>query len=111
VDQVGQKTKVPAGSYEDVLVIAESSQSEPDAQQLKYFARGVGNVRVGWRGAGEKTKEVLELTKIERLDAKALAQVRADALKLEKAAYTRSKNVYARTPAAEPQDAAGGTQN
>jgi hypothetical protein len=71
----------------------------------------VGNVRVGWRGAGEKTKEVLELTKIERLDAKGLAQVRADALKLEKAAYTRSKDVYGRTPVAEPRGAAGGTQN
>jgi hypothetical protein len=108
VDQVGQKTKVPAGAYEDVLVIAETSASEPDAQQLKYYARGVGNVRVGWRGAGEKTKETLELTKVEALDAKALALVRASALKMEKGAYTRSKNVYARTPPAEPAAAANG---
>jgi hypothetical protein len=102
VDQVGQKTKVPAGSYEDVLVIAETSASEPDAIQLKYFARGVGNVRVGWRGDGEKTKEMLELTKVETLDAKGLAEIRAGALKMEKAAYQRSKNVYARTSPAEP---------
>ena len=94
VDQVGQKTKVPAGVYEDVLVIAETSASEPDAHQLKYFARGVGNVRVGWRGAGEKTKETLELTKVETLDAKGLAEIRAGAMKMEKAAYQRSKNVY-----------------
>ena len=102
VDQVGQKTTVPAGHYEDVLVIAETSQSEPDAQQLKYFARGVGNVRVAWRGTGEKTKETLELTKIAKLDAKALADVRAAALKLEKSGYQNSKNVYARTPPLAP---------
>jgi len=101
VDQMGQKTCVPAACYEDVLVIAETSQSEPDAQQLKYFARGVGNVRVGWRGAGEKTKETLELVRVEQLDAAALAEARARALELEQSAYQRSKTVYAHTPPAE----------
>jgi hypothetical protein len=101
VDQVGQKTCVPVDCYEDVLVIAETSESEPDAQQLKYYAPGVGNVRVGWRGEGEKTQETLELVKIEKLDANALAEVRAEALKLEKSAYKNSKNVYANTPPAE----------
>ena len=97
VDQMGQETTVPAGSYRDVLVIAESSASEPDAEQLKYYAPGVGNVRVGWRGAGEKTKETLELTKIEHLDAADMAEVHAEVLKQEKRAYQASKNVYAQT--------------
>jgi hypothetical protein len=101
VDQLGQKTCVPAACYEDVLVIAEASASEPDARQLKYYARGVGNVRVGWRGTGEKTKETLELVRIEQLDARALAEVRAKALELERIAYQRSKTVYAHTPPAE----------
>jgi hypothetical protein len=101
VDQVGQKTCVGDRCYDDVLVIAETSQSEPDAQQLKYFARGVGNVRVGWRGAGEKTKETLELVRVEQLDAAALAEARARALELEQNAYQRSKTVYAHTPPAE----------
>jgi hypothetical protein len=101
VDQMGQKTCVPVGCYEDVLVIAEASQSEPDAQQLKYYARGVGNVRVGWKGAGEKSKETLELAKVEHLDATGLAAVRAKALELEKSAYRRNTSVYGRTPAAE----------
>jgi hypothetical protein len=105
VDQMGQKTTVPAGSYEDVLVIAETSASEPDAEQLKYFARGVGNVRVGWKGEGEKTQEVLELTKIEQLDATALAEVRAEALKLEKSALKHSK-MYVRTSPLEPASGA-----
>jgi hypothetical protein len=101
VDQMGQQTCVPAGCYEDVLLIAETSGSEPNAQQLKYYARGVGNVRVGWRGAGEKTKETLELTRVERLDDGALAAVRAKALEMEKNAYQRSASVYAHTPPAE----------
>jgi hypothetical protein len=101
VDQMGQKTCVPVACYEDALVIAETSAAEPNAQQLKYYARGVGNVNVGWRGAGEKTKETLELTKVEQLDANALAEVRAKALEMEKNAYQRSKSVYAHTAPAE----------
>ncbi|MGH7490997.1 MAG: hypothetical protein ACREOO_01245 [bacterium] len=101
VDQMGQKASVPAGSYENVLIIAETSASEVDAQQLKYFAPGVGNVKVGWRGAGEKTKETLDLVKVEQLDATAMAEVRAAAMKMEKHAYEVSKNVYAHTPPLE----------
>jgi len=101
VDQMGQRTCVPAGCYEDVLVIAEVSAAEPDAQQLKHFARGVGNVRVGWRGGADPTKETLELTRVEQLDAAGLAEVRASALELERSAYQRSKTVYAHTPPAE----------
>lgn len=108
VDQVGQKTCVPVKCYEDVVVIAEVSGAEKDAQQLKYFARDVGNVRVGWKGAGEKTKETLELTKVEQLSAAALAEVRAEALKLEKSAYSTSKNVYAKTAPLEPAPSAQG---
>jgi hypothetical protein len=102
VDQIGQKTCVPVKCYEDVLVIAEVSVAEQDAQQLKYFAPGVGNLRIGWRGKGEKTKETLELVKVEQLGPAPLAEARAAALKLEKSAYSRSKNVYAHTPPAEP---------
>jgi len=101
VDQMGLKNCVPVKCYEDVMVVAETSQSEPEAQQLKYYARGVGNIRVGWRGAGEKTKETLELVKIEQLGAKALAEVRAKAMAHEKSAYKNSKTVYVHTPPAE----------
>jgi hypothetical protein len=96
------------GSYDDALVIAEVSVVEKDAQQLKYFARGVGNVRVGWRGKGEKTRETLDLVKVEQLSPAALAEVNAEALKLEKSAYSRSKNVYAKTPPAESVPGAQG---
>ena len=101
VYQVGQKTCVPLKCYEDVLVIDGTSRGEPGAHHLKYYARGVGNVRVGWGGKGDKTKETLELVRVEQLGPAALAEVRAEALKLEKRAYKISKNVYAHTPPAE----------
>jgi hypothetical protein len=101
VDQVGQSTCVLVDCYQDVLVIAETSQAEPDAAQLKYYAKGVGNVRVGFRGGGEKTKESLELTRLDQLRPEELADVRAKALELEKSAYENSKTVYANTPPSE----------
>lgn len=95
VYQMGQKTKVPFGSYEDVLVTEEFNREEPGAFQLKYYARGVGNVRVGWRG-DDAQQEELQLIKLVQLDPEALAKVRAEALDLEKRAY-----LYGRTPPAE----------
>lgn len=104
VDKVGQKTCVRTGCYENVLVIAESSEEEgPDAEQLKYYAPGVGNVRVGWRGKGEKLRETLELAEVVKLDPEALAKVRPAALELEKRA-----SVYGRLPPAETMPAAAG---
>lgn len=101
VDQIGLQTCVPVKCFEDVLVIAETSASEADAQQLKYYARGIGNVRVGWRGAGEKTKETLELVEVVQLSPDELAMIRAKALELEKSAYQISREVYGRTPPLE----------
>jgi hypothetical protein len=102
VDKVDQKTCVRASCYENVLVIAESSEEEgPGAEQLKYYAPGVGHVRVGWRGKGEKLRETLELVEVVKLDPETLAKVRAEALELEKRA-----SVYGRTPPAEIMPAA-----
>jgi hypothetical protein len=98
VERTGQKTCVPAGCYNNVVVIAEGSGAEgPDAQQLKYYAPGVGYIRVGWRGKGEKLKETLELTEVVKLTPEALAKARAEALAIENRAYQ-----YSRTPPAEP---------
>ena len=102
VDQMVEKHCVPVDCYENVLVIAETSQTEKDAEQLKYYARGVGNIYVSWRGSGEKTKETLKLVKLEKLGPKALAEMRAKAMLLEKSGYKNSKSVYGRTPPAEP---------
>jgi hypothetical protein len=58
-------------------------------------------VRVGWGGEGEKTQEILELVKVAQLESPALALVRAEALKLDKRAYTIRKKVFVHTPPAE----------
>jgi len=107
VDQTGASVRVPYGSYEDVLVVAETSEDEgPNAAQLKYFARGVGNVKVGWRGEGEKTQEMLELIGVEQLDGKALEEVHGKALALEKSAYKISPHVYAKSQPIEGHELA-----
>ena len=108
VYQVGQKTCVPLDCFENVLVINETTEDEPDSQQHKYHAPGVGVVRVSWEGEGDKSKETLELLKVVQLGSPALAVVRAEALKLEKRAYKISKNVYVHTPPAEHTPGAKG---
>jgi hypothetical protein len=100
VVQMGQQTCVAVDCYKDILVTEEFSRSEPEAFQIKYYAPGVGNVRVSWRGA-DATKEELELVQLVQLDPQALAKVRAAALELEKSAYKISKEVYDQTPPAE----------
>src|SRR5262245_35271081 len=97
VDSVGVRTCVPADCYDDCVVIAEGSAGEIDIEQLKYYARGVGNVRVGSRGAKDVEKQRHALVKVEKLSAKELAKVRAESLKLEKAAYARNP-MYKQTP-------------
>lgn len=86
VYQVGQKVKVPAGSYSDVMVIEEFDEENPGTFQLKYYAKGVGNIKVGSRGKIGGTDEKLELTKMKMLDEKELAAVREKAMELEKRA-------------------------
>jgi len=98
---MGQRTCVPIRCYAGVLVIDEFNPDEPGKHQLKYYAPGVGNVRVGWAGAKEDSKEVLVLVEINHLGPKALAEARAKALKLEKSAYKRRPAVYGRTPPAQ----------
>jgi hypothetical protein len=96
VDQIGQATCVAVDCYNDTLAIAESSLGETGAFQLKYYARGVGEVRVGWKGT-DASREALELVEHEQLAPDALAEVRTEALELEKHAYEVSKDVYAHT--------------
>lgn len=86
VYQMGQKVKVPAGSYNDVLVIEEFDDENPGTFQLKYYAKGVGNIKVGSRGKKGGTDEKLELTKIKQLNEAEMAVIRAKAFELEKRA-------------------------
>jgi hypothetical protein len=96
VYQTGRETCVPVDCYADVLLVEEFEPSKPGAFQLKFYAPGVGNVRVGWRGPNEDQREVLVLAAIRQLDADAMAEVRAEALAMEARA-----SVYGLTQPAE----------
>jgi hypothetical protein len=101
VFETDSTTCVPVGCYEGVLVIDEFNRDEPDAHQLKYYASGVGTVRVGWAGSREEEQETLQLTKFVHLGAGLLAQIRDKALALDRHGYQVSKDVYAQTPPIE----------
>lgn len=90
VYQVGQKISVPVGSYSDVLVIREYEPAAPGVSQLKYYARGVGTVKIGWLGEEDEERETLELVKHVILTPEALAEVRAAVLAHESRAYMYS---------------------
>jgi hypothetical protein len=100
VYKIGQKTCVPVDCYKNVLVTEEFNPDEPGASQLKYYASGVGNVRVGWRGEKEEEKETLELVDLNHLSPEALAKVQKKALQMDRRAYERSE-AYRQTPPAE----------
>ncbi len=101
VHETGANVCVPAGCYEDVVVVAEFELDIPDAFQDKFYAPGVGVVRVGWRGENDESKEVLELVEVRELTASEMDEVRKDALALEKRAYKLSKDVYGQTSPSE----------
>lgn len=95
--RVGQRNCGPTGCYKNVLVVDEFNPGEPGKHQLKYYARGVGNIRVGWSGANEDSKEELVLVAVRHLSAKEMAAAHRAALKLEARAYKRSKAAYGTT--------------
>jgi hypothetical protein len=100
VDEVGLNVCVEVGCYDNVILVAEFSRSEPNAFQLKYYAPGVGNIKVDWSG-DDATRETLELVEIKVLNAEELAEVREMALMLEQNAYETSKEVYNQTEPAQ----------
>ena len=103
VDSVSASTCVPLNCYSGLVVTNEFNDEEPGAHQLKYYARGVGNVRVGWRGDDASIEE-LELVEVVQLTAEEMAAVRNAALVLEERAYILDSDVYGLTePVVVPQ--------
>lgn len=100
VAKTGQRTCVPIACFGNVVIVDEFNPDEPDSFQLKYYAPGFGNVRVGWRGSKDESKETLVLTKIAALNKTERASARRGALKLEANAYRIRKGVYGGTPPA-----------
>ena len=91
----GQATCVPAGCYRGVLRVNEWSPNDPASGiQVKYYAPGVGLVRVG--ALGGDSREYLTLASVRHLSVPQLAAVRAAALAIDHRAY-RVSGVYRAT--------------
>lgn len=87
--------------YTNVLVTDEWNPLDPaDGHQVKYYAPGVGTIRVE-PGEGDQDQETLVLIEKVHLGAKALAEARVQALKEDVRGYKVSKAVYGRTPRAK----------
>jgi hypothetical protein len=96
LDEVEPEDCVRAGCYKDVVRFAESSLGEEGVFQLKSYAKGVGEIRVGWRGEAE-SREELDLKSTATLSSSALARFDALARDLEAHAYKVSPKVFGGT--------------
>jgi hypothetical protein len=97
VAKTHQRTCVPVGCFNDVLIIDEWAPLEPEGgHQLKYYAPRVGAIKVG--AAGGANAEVLTLVRTGKLGANALAQIRGQVIAQDRRGYRLSKDVYAHTP-------------
>jgi len=96
----GERTCVPAGCFDHVLIIREWNPLEQpqDGYQLKYHAPGTGVVRVEPVGGDEQ--EILVLVEIKHLNGRELARIRDRALELDRRAYDIASHVYRNTPPA-----------
>ena len=102
VHKTGLKVEVPYDSFENVIVFDEYNREEPGSHQLKYYARGVGNIKVGFIDKDDLS-EKLELVKVEKLDAKEMAEARDAAWKLETSAAERLPDVFGKAKPSERQ--------
>jgi hypothetical protein len=97
VFQTGQRTCVPLKCYSDVLVVDEFAPNDPlGGHQRKFYAPGVGNIRVA--AAGGVDPEALQATRAAELCPSEFAAVRAQVLAQDGRGYHVSPGVYAKTP-------------
>lgn len=101
VYRTGLRDCVPATCFRDVLAIDEWTPSEPGARQRKYYAPGVGNIRVS--PTAGKEHEGLVLTRVERLGPRAMDAVRKAAMALDARARVARRDLYGRLAPAQRQ--------
>jgi hypothetical protein len=89
VSKTGVRNCVPFKCYRNVLVIQEGGPSG----EAKYFAPGVGDIRTQplYKGGEQEIEELINLT---QLSPKALAELSAEVLKLDKHARETAKDVF-----------------
>jgi hypothetical protein len=106
VSEMQQRTCVPAGCYENVMITDERSPLEPESgYQRKYYAPEVGNVQV--TAVNDPEGETLVLSKVSQLSPEDMAKARQQALELEKRAYKVSP-LYRKSQPVDPPGPLGG---
>lgn len=96
--KLDESTCVPTGCYSGVLVVAERSPLEPGSgTQLKYYAPGVGNVRIA--AIGDKEDETLVLISVNHLNTPQMKAAHKAVVELEKRAYQVSQAYASTSPA------------
>jgi hypothetical protein len=91
VYQMGETVETGAGDFDNVLVIEEwDEESEEGAFQLKFHAKGVGLVAIGWRGPDPDHEEI-ELVELTELDPVAMEEIRTIAMAQEERALAYSQ--------------------
>jgi hypothetical protein len=100
--RTGQQLTVPAGSFDDVLVVDEWAPLDPSGgHQLKFYAPGVGLLRAAPEGQ-ENNPEVLSLTSVQQLSPDELARTDREALAMDTRGRHRvSPDVWGLTPPAQ----------
>ncbi|HJV12742.1 MAG TPA: hypothetical protein VJ625_02530 [Propionibacteriaceae bacterium] len=107
VSKMQQRTCIPVGCYEGVMIIDERSPLEPDSgYQRKFYAPDVGNIHV--TAVDDPEGETLVLSKVSQLSREQMAKAREEALQLEKRAY-KGNAVYRQTQPADPPAIVPGT--
>ena len=99
VAKLNQSVCVPAGCFTKVVETEEKDAFDPAGGiQTKFYAPGVGIVKIG--AIGDPMAETLALSDHVQLTGDALANARAETLKLDDRGYQFS-DVYIQTPRAE----------
>jgi hypothetical protein len=89
------RTCVPVGCYTDVLLVDELGPYDPEGgHQRKYYARGVGNIRIGF--IRDPEGEDLVMIDHRQLSPAELAQARVEALRLDARGF-QFNDVYSQT--------------
>ncbi len=87
---------IKLGCYDNVLVVKEANTFFPEEGfQLKYYAKGVGNIKVDFLGGQEQ--EVLELVERRTLTPSEMDSIRAAALRLDRRAYGSVPAIFGST--------------
>lgn len=98
VIKTGRSWCVPFKCFKGVLVVREGKASAPD-NEFKYFAPGVGQIDNEPRSAS-RHRDIEDLFNLTQLTPRGLAEMSAEALKLDRRSPVQKPDVFGRVPAA-----------